>query len=277
MMVALAGRAAEQLVFGRVTNGAANDLEKVTQIARSMVFEWGMGESVQSRTLRADNYALSEETKRLRDTEQSRLTDHAHAEALPHARHAPLVARPRRRRPAREGDADPRRADRGLLLGRAESRASDTVGVVRALARRVAFPTRVRRTADPPSRDRRRRSRRGDRDATSALFGARLEHRETLADQGVEAALAPGRRRAGSSCSPPLGPETPVGRFLASRGPGMHHVAFQVDDLAAELARLAAEGAELDRRATAPRPLRPAGRVRSPGGDRRRSGRVGVR
>ena len=39
--------------------------------------------------------------------------------------------------------------------------------------------------------------------------------------------------------------DTPVGRFLASRGPGMHHVAFQVDDLRAELARLAAEGATL--------------------------------
>ena len=44
MVVGLAGRAAEELVFGRVTNGAANDLEKVTQIARAMVFEWGMGE-----------------------------------------------------------------------------------------------------------------------------------------------------------------------------------------------------------------------------------------
>src|SRR3989441_3421893 len=82
IVVALAGRAAEELVFGRVTNGAANDLEKVTQIARSMIFEWGMGESVTSRTLRADNYSLSEETKRLRDSEQSRLTDHAFGEAL---------------------------------------------------------------------------------------------------------------------------------------------------------------------------------------------------
>src|SRR5919197_1221769 len=52
-------RAAEEVVFGRVTNGAANDLEKVTEIARSMVFEWGMADSVSSRTLRADNYALS--------------------------------------------------------------------------------------------------------------------------------------------------------------------------------------------------------------------------
>jgi cell division protease FtsH len=81
MKVALAGRAAEQLVFGRVTNGAANDLEKVTQIARSMVFEYGMSEVAPSRTMRADNYALSEETKRLRDSEQARLTDHAFEEA----------------------------------------------------------------------------------------------------------------------------------------------------------------------------------------------------
>ena len=44
MKVALAGRAAEQIVFGRVTNGAASDLEKVTQIARAMVFEFGMSE-----------------------------------------------------------------------------------------------------------------------------------------------------------------------------------------------------------------------------------------
>jgi cell division protease FtsH len=82
MAVALAGRAAEEVVFGRVTNGAANDLEKVTEIARSMVFEWGMAESVTSRTLRADNYALSEATKRLRDEEQASLTDGAYEEAL---------------------------------------------------------------------------------------------------------------------------------------------------------------------------------------------------
>jgi cell division protease FtsH len=92
MIVALAGRAAEEVVFGRVTNGAANDLEKVTDIARSMVFEWGMAESVSSRTLRADNYALSEETKRLRDSEQARLTDGAYEEALRllHKHRAPL-------------------------------------------------------------------------------------------------------------------------------------------------------------------------------------------
>jgi cell division protease FtsH len=82
MIVALAGRAAEEVVFGRVTNGAASDLEKVTEIARAMVFEWGMSDSVSSRTMRADNYALSEETKRLRDSEQAVLTDGAYEEAV---------------------------------------------------------------------------------------------------------------------------------------------------------------------------------------------------
>jgi len=82
MKIILAGRAAEQVVFGRVTNGAANDLEKVTELARAMVFEYGMSEVVTSRTMRADNYALSEDTKRLRDSEQARLTDHAFAEAV---------------------------------------------------------------------------------------------------------------------------------------------------------------------------------------------------
>jgi cell division protease FtsH len=82
MIVTLAGRASEEVVFGHVTNGAANDLEKVTSLARSMVFEWGMSDSVSSRTMRADNYALSEETKRLRDSEQARLTDGAYEESL---------------------------------------------------------------------------------------------------------------------------------------------------------------------------------------------------
>lgn len=82
MKIILAGRAAELVVFGRVTNGAANDLERVTQIARAMVFEYGMAEEVVSRTMRADNYSLSEETKRLRDHEQSHLTDQAYEEAV---------------------------------------------------------------------------------------------------------------------------------------------------------------------------------------------------
>jgi methylmalonyl-CoA epimerase len=73
----------------------------------------------------------------------------------------------------------------------------------------------------------------------SDLFGATLEHRERVEDQGVEAASL----RVGDSrieLLQPLGPETPVGRFLAKRGPGMHHMAFEVGDLTAELARLKA-------------------------------------
>jgi methylmalonyl-CoA epimerase len=76
------------------------------------------------------------------------------------------------------------------------------------------------------------------------LFGAELEQRETLDDQGVEAvSLRVGDDRL--ELLGALGPETPVGRFLAKRGPGMHHVAFEVDDVGAELARLAGDGAEL--------------------------------
>ena len=82
LVVLLAGRAAEEVVFGRITNGAANDLERATELARSVVFEYGMGDAVTSRTVRADNYALSEQTKELRDAEQSSLTDGAYREAV---------------------------------------------------------------------------------------------------------------------------------------------------------------------------------------------------
>jgi methylmalonyl-CoA/ethylmalonyl-CoA epimerase len=76
------------------------------------------------------------------------------------------------------------------------------------------------------------------------LLGATLEHRETVEDQGVEAAcLRVGASRVELLAS--LGDETPVGKFLAKRGPGMHHVAYEVDDLAASLDEIAAGGAEL--------------------------------
>jgi methylmalonyl-CoA/ethylmalonyl-CoA epimerase len=76
------------------------------------------------------------------------------------------------------------------------------------------------------------------------LFDARVEHRETVPDQGVEAAsllVGDGRVELLSA----LGEDTPVGRFLAKRGPGMHHVAYEVPDIRDALARLAAQGAEL--------------------------------
>jgi methylmalonyl-CoA epimerase len=80
--------------------------------------------------------------------------------------------------------------------------------------------------------------------AYERLFGARVEHRETVADQGVEAAsLRVGASRVELLAA--LGDDTPVGKFLAKRGPGMHHVAFEVDDVRAALDELQAEGAEL--------------------------------
>jgi methylmalonyl-CoA/ethylmalonyl-CoA epimerase len=78
-----------------------------------------------------------------------------------------------------------------------------------------------------------------------SLFGATLEHRETVADQGVEAASLRIGGDARIELLRPLGPETAVGRFLASRGSGLHHVAFEVADVAAELDRLRAEGTPL--------------------------------
>jgi methylmalonyl-CoA/ethylmalonyl-CoA epimerase len=81
-------------------------------------------------------------------------------------------------------------------------------------------------------------------DTYTRLFGAEVEHRQTVHDQGVEAAaMLVGEGRVELLAS--LGEETPVGRFLAKRGPGMHHVAFEVADLRAALATLADAGAEL--------------------------------
>jgi methylmalonyl-CoA/ethylmalonyl-CoA epimerase len=76
------------------------------------------------------------------------------------------------------------------------------------------------------------------------LFGGTLEHRARVDDQGVEAASM----RFGDSrveLLAALGDETPVGRFLASRGPGMHHVAYEVEDVRSALADLRQQGAEL--------------------------------
>jgi methylmalonyl-CoA/ethylmalonyl-CoA epimerase len=76
------------------------------------------------------------------------------------------------------------------------------------------------------------------------LFGARVEHRDELATQGVEAAaLLVGEGRV--ELLAPTGEDTPVGRFLARRGPGMHHVAFETDDVGTVLRELSEAGAQL--------------------------------
>jgi methylmalonyl-CoA/ethylmalonyl-CoA epimerase len=76
------------------------------------------------------------------------------------------------------------------------------------------------------------------------LFGAEVEHRQTVPAQGVEAvSVTIGGDRV--ELLRPLHDDTAVGRFLASRGPGLHHVAYLVDDIRASLREAADAGAEL--------------------------------
>jgi methylmalonyl-CoA/ethylmalonyl-CoA epimerase len=75
-------------------------------------------------------------------------------------------------------------------------------------------------------------------------FQLQLAHREVVEDQGVEAALLDvGENHV--ELLAPLGAETPIGRFLARQGPGLHHVAYQVADIDATLAELKRAGLEL--------------------------------
>lgn len=76
------------------------------------------------------------------------------------------------------------------------------------------------------------------------VFGLEPVRREVVESQGVEEVLF----GVGESCVQllgALGPETPVGRFLAERGPGLHHIAYRVDDLTMVLDHLKAEGVPL--------------------------------
>jgi methylmalonyl-CoA/ethylmalonyl-CoA epimerase len=87
-----------------------------------------------------------------------------------------------------------------------------------------------------------------DLDAAIALhektYGMALVHRETVTEQGVEAVLFDvGENHV--ELLRPLADDTPVGRFLAERGPGLHHVAYQVPDIEAVLAQLKEQGARL--------------------------------
>jgi methylmalonyl-CoA/ethylmalonyl-CoA epimerase len=76
------------------------------------------------------------------------------------------------------------------------------------------------------------------------LLGMPLVHRETVAEQGVDAALLD-VGNGHIELLQPLGPDTAVGKFLAKRGPGLHHVAYRVDDIDQALTALAQSGARL--------------------------------
>jgi methylmalonyl-CoA/ethylmalonyl-CoA epimerase len=87
-----------------------------------------------------------------------------------------------------------------------------------------------------------------DLDASLALYerdyAMTLVHRETVTQQGVEAVLLDvGENHI--ELLAPTGPDTPVGKFLAKKGPGMHHVAYQVDDIESALASLKESGLRL--------------------------------
>ena len=81
------------------------------------------------------------------------------------------------------------------------------------------------------------------------LLGAAVVHRERVESQGVEVVFLEIAGSTRIELLSPLGDETPVGRFLERRGPGLHHVCYRVDDLEAALESLDAAGARLvDRR-----------------------------
>jgi methylmalonyl-CoA epimerase len=75
-------------------------------------------------------------------------------------------------------------------------------------------------------------------------FGMELVHREVIAEQGVEVALLE-TGEGHVELLAPLSPDSTVGRFLASRGPGLHHVAYRVADIEAALEQLVAGEVEL--------------------------------
>jgi cell division protease FtsH len=82
MVVLLGGRVTEHIVFGQVTTGASDDLRKVHEISRSMVTLYGMGTELASKQLPADDYSMSDHTRRMVDEEQQYLTDLAHRRAM---------------------------------------------------------------------------------------------------------------------------------------------------------------------------------------------------
>jgi cell division protease FtsH len=78
MKVLLAGRVSEQITFGRVTTGAADDLQKLTSIARSMVFDYGMGSRIRSHQVPADDLNVSEAMRAVRDEEVEAIAEEAY-------------------------------------------------------------------------------------------------------------------------------------------------------------------------------------------------------
>ena len=225
--------------------------------------------------MRADNYALSEETKRLRDQEQARLTDRAYAEALRLLDEAPalldrvaaalleketLVAGGAAR--ALRRTSSPSRAPRETVGSRSRSSATaaDSAGSIR----------RVAAAASTTSASRSRISTRRV-DTYARLFGAELEHRDD-----AWRSRASRRRRSASAASrvellAALGDDTPVGTLPREARP--RHAPRRVRGRRHPRRARRSRGARrrADRRGAARGPVRPRGRVRPPGLRPRRS------
>lgn len=146
MKVLLAGRVSEQITFGKVTTGAADDLKRVTDIARSMVYEYGMGTMIRSFQVPADDFAVSDAFREIRDEEVQAITEEAYrgahrllsdhrdlleeiaerllrTETIEHDEIRAIMARHRMREDAR--DREPEREERRAAAPAAEALASE--------------------------------------------------------------------------------------------------------------------------------------------------------
>ena len=265
MTVLLGGRVAEQIVFGAITTGASDDLKRVADIAHSMVHDFAMSTGGVGRSPDGD-VRLSETTLRLRDEERQDLVEEARRAAQK------MIAAHRRQldafaaRAAREGGARPRR-DRADHEGRAAPRA----GAGNRAARRGRLRGRAaRRRCRPRSGSRRPAGRvraRADRlrrmfsridhigvaveeidpalELYSEDFELVLAHREVVAGAGRRGGRCSTSARTTSSCSRRSAPTRRSASSWPGRGPGLHHVAYQVDDIDAALTQLKEAGMQL--------------------------------
>ncbi len=292
MTMLLGGRAAEQLVFGSVTNGATDDLRRVAEIAYSMIHDYAMGTGFAS--LRVNAELLSESTRRVRDEEVRELADEAFRAAQELLRtHRPswtssparcwptrcwsaseidrIMAGTRSRRPtavpASTSASPPRPPSRPA---RPPPRPAESTACASPAARRPAAPAPSRpicsaapccprsTTSASPSRASTTRSR---STATSSACRSSTARRSTSRASTRRCSMS---ATATSSCSSRSGPETAVGQVPERRGPGLHHVAYRVDVGAGDAGRLRRRRHAPDRRGAADRDPRLAGGLPSP-------------
>ena len=245
--VLLGGRVAEQIVFGQVTTGASDDLKRVADIAHSMVHDFAMGNAAVGRSPEGD-VRLSETTLRIRDEERQDLIEEGRRAALKlilaHRRQLDDLARE-----LLENEVLDREAIDRIMAGTPRLERAPGIGLRVVAATPLEGPRgklprwclTASTTSGLPSPSWSLRWSCG-----AAALSWRSSHREVVPEQGVEAVLLDvGENHV--ELLAPLGPDTPVGKFLAKRGPGLHHVAYQVSDIDAALRELAQEGLRADR------------------------------